>query len=499
MKNWYPKIFEDVKSFSPLNGEMVTVSELKTYWTKNSVNSTRDYQTVLVKPELVEFINPAEINQVSQSSVHPIYDENYEYVGDNSVFISNIEGLSNVEPLVNSWESANHFSFQIAHIFLMTYGLTPRLTNKYLVWDDMSKPETEIAKLIPTSNYSFPEYSESFVCIKKDYLQDYAMLRKRSLIQVFCETRIVANDKELEELIKENDYFERTTESSHFRIQRLLDNKIHAEITGYRIIDLGNKIKISNWGIKVSGHKWPGFDRPISRQNAKHWEYVYVTDEVLEKYEQDNRYDVYPESGSVSYKNQWSVSRCQRVGRNHIKIELFKLYEGTPNEVIDYWNKHAVDKSEIDINGKNISERAKSLVFSYLLFGELLAKTLSHLFEYEITSQNIINLNRKDLEYYGWYTNESVAPITHHLKHNLSINQFLSRQKKMNTFLVENLEEKFLRESIKRIGIDIDKFKKSKNEKFRSIKLLNIVINYLQISLETGLDIIEDATEISSR
>jgi len=30
----------------------------------------------------------------------------------------------------------------------------------------------------------------------------------------------------------------------------------------------------------------------------------------------------------------WSVSRASRVGRNHIKLELFKLYEGTPSEVV---------------------------------------------------------------------------------------------------------------------------------------------------------------------
>ncbi len=68
--------------------------------------------------------------------------------------------------------------------------------------------------------------------------------------------------------------------------------------------------------------------------------------------------------------NQWSVSRASRVGRNHIQLELFKLYEGTPTDVIAHWNKFAVNKSAVDFDKENIVDKAERLVFTYIDFAE---------------------------------------------------------------------------------------------------------------------------------
>jgi hypothetical protein len=233
--------------------------------------------------------------------------------------------------------------------------------------------------------------------------------------------------------------------------------------------------------------------------NATHWDFVYVSDEVLDKYEKDENYNVFPETGGVSYKNQWSVSRCSRIGRNHIQIELFKLYEGTPFEVIAYWNKYSVPEKLIDKDHKNIAERSKNLVFSYLSFGEVLSSVMNFFFNTSYSSQNLQNLNRNDLNYYGWFNNNSVKPITHHLDHKLSKDAFLNRQKKLNSFLVENFAEKQLRNIIYNLGIQLDAFKKTPDEEFRSIKLLNIILNYFQIANLTGLHLKNDSNEIKSR
>jgi len=499
MDNWFPKIFEDVKCYSPIQGEYIYVSELTSYELDNGINSTRDYQSLLIDPELIEFIKPDEINHTTDSSVHPIYDKDYEYNGRSKVFVSDIEGLNEVKPLVISWESANNISFQLDPYFLLTYGLSPRLTENYVHWDDLRRPKMEIVTSIPKSVYDFPFYSKSFVRIHKEHIQDYIMLRKKALIQVYYETRILPKNKELDELLGEESFFERTTKYNHFRINKISENEIFTEVTGYRVLYFDNSIPISKWDRKAKEHIWPDFDESINRMNAKHLDYVYVSDEVLAKYEQDENYTVYPESGSVSYKNQWSVSRCSRIGRNHIKIELFKLYEGTPNEVISYWNKFSVKKDSIDIEGKNIVVRAKDLVYSYLRFGELLSSALNYSYNTNFTSQDIVGLNRSELNYYGWHNNASISPITHHLSHQLSKQSFLYRQKTLNLFLVENFVEKQLRSIIKLFGIELSKFKKSPNEEFRSIKLLNIILNYFRIAKETGLDIKKDCEEINSR
>jgi hypothetical protein len=499
MENWFPKIFDDVKCFNPIEGENIFVSELTTYETVNGIKSTKDYQLLLIEPKLIKLIKPDEINPTTKCSVHPIYNEDYEYKGNASVFISGVEGLNRVEPFIISWESANYITFQPDPYFLLTYGLTPRLTQNQVYWDDLSRPKTEIISSIPVSHYDFPNYSKSFVKVNKEYLQDYLMLRKKSLIQVYCETRIFTNDFELSELLGDKEHFEKTTANAHFRIIKTLNNEIIAEVTGYRLVDIGKTVPISSWKVKEIGHVWPGYTERISRINAKHWDYVYVSDEVLDKYEQDERYDVYPETGGVNYINQWSVTRCSRIGRNHIKIELFKLYEGTPNEVVDYWNKFAVNEAEIDKKGKNISERAKELVFSYLQFGEMLSSVFSSILNVESSSQELIGINWQDLNYHGWYNNKSIKSITNHLNHVLSKSSLLTRLKLLNTFLVESINEKLLRRTIQELGIDINKFKKSTDEEFRNIKLLNFVLNYLVIAKDTGLHIKSDSPEINSR
>ncbi|RIH65107.1 hypothetical protein D1164_11005 [Mariniphaga sediminis] len=500
MENWFPDIFADVKNFSPIEREYIYVSELNTHELQSGINSTRDYQTLLINPELIEHIKPDEINQTSDSSVRPAYDENYEYEGESTVFVTRVEGLDKVKPLVISWESANNITFQIDPYFLLTYGLTPRLTETNINWDDLSKPQMDVVQSIPKSVYDFPIYSKSYVKIRKDYLQDYLMLKKKTLIQVYCETRILPLNTELEGLLGQNRFFEKTTKFSHFRINKISENEIFTEVTGFRQIKLGNNIPFSKWDRKEKAHYWSGYKDKITRLNAKHWDYVYVSDEVLGKYEQDENYSVCPETGGVSYKNQWSVTRCNRIGRNHIEIELFKLYEGTPNEVISYWNKYQVDKSKIDETKENIAERSKKLVFSYLRFGELLATILNDNFGLKLSSQDLIKINRKDLNYYAWYNNASIKPITHHLAHTLSKDAFLVRQKKLHLFLVENLVEKELRNILKNIiRVDLDNFKKSPSEQFRSIKLLNLILNYIRISNETGLDLKNDSGEINSR
>ncbi len=108
-----------------------------------------------------------------------------------------------------------------------------------------------------------------------------------------------------------------------------------------------------------------GIENLVTEWRARHempFEYIYVSDEVLSKYESDDDYEVYPKSGSVSYGNQWSVTYCERIGRNAIKIEIKKLYEGNSYEVIDYWNKFSIHPSEV-IEGENIAEKAHESPF----------------------------------------------------------------------------------------------------------------------------------------
>jgi hypothetical protein len=63
-------------------------------------------------------------------------------------------------------------------------------------------------------------------------------------------------------------------------------------------------------------------------------EEVYVRDEVLLAYENRPEFDIHPETGMVGNGTWWNVSYCRKVGRDHIAIELRKLYEGAQFPVI---------------------------------------------------------------------------------------------------------------------------------------------------------------------
>ena len=56
-------------NFSPVSGDKVLVSELVTYDYEGGMTSTRDYQTVLINPDLLALIKPDEIIH-SNSSVN---------------------------------------------------------------------------------------------------------------------------------------------------------------------------------------------------------------------------------------------------------------------------------------------------------------------------------------------------------------------------------------------------------------------------------------------
>ncbi|WP_044262428.1 hypothetical protein, partial [Saccharicrinis fermentans] len=59
-----------------------------------------------------------------------------------------------------------------------------------------------------------------------------------------------------------------------------------------RQINLGDKVPFSKWDKKEKVFNWPGYTEPISRKYAKHFDYVFVSDEVLDIYEIDEKYKV---------------------------------------------------------------------------------------------------------------------------------------------------------------------------------------------------------------
>lgn len=124
------------------------------------------------------------------------------------------------------------------------------------------------------------------------------------------------------------------------------------------------------------GLAWPGIDKPVTNSVARGLgtsDYIYVNDAVLANFEGRPEFIIHPESGLVSHGTQWSVGNCIRIGRDLIRLELKKLYEQAPPEIIRHWHDFAVAPVPMSaypaiLDQPNIATRAKDLTFAVVSF-----------------------------------------------------------------------------------------------------------------------------------
>jgi hypothetical protein len=474
--------------------QYITVAELKTI-NKDGFQEIIDVNTGLVSSSLINKIKPSHVNPYVHLS-GAYYRGDYEYKPSFSLDISKSSGLKKVEPLVVSWCSGNHTTFMVDQGFLSAFKLSPRLLETEIIWDDLTKPEYNVVKIKPLSEYEFPNYTGAYVKINKSYLETYLAFRKKVAVQIFIIQKNIPIDEEILFLLKGKDYF--IEEDKHFQInikKSVNTEYVHLNIKGFKVLleNIDNNEKEDT----TTGHYWKGIEGLVTEWRARHempFEYVYVSDKVLAVYETNEDYNVYHLSGSVSYRNQWAITHCNRIGKNAIKIEIKKLYEGNTFETIDYWNQFSIHPSEI-IEGKNIAQKAESLTRKFFLFGRIFINLFNHLFEFNYTSQDLISLDEERIEYTGWSEFPEFNAIAQHVDlKSFSKEQFISRCKKLYILLGENLKEKPLRKIVDTLGFPI-----SETEKLRSIRLLELILSYLKIMDESGLHPINNKSTLLER
>lgn len=465
------ELISDILEFSPKENDLHIVAQLGSYSIRG-IETTRDITTVLV-PQ----------NYISKIIRSELYD------------------FKKKEPLISTWSSGNHIHFAPDQTFPQTYRLNSRLNGDLIIWDDLSRPRYNVVENKPTSEYNFPSYSEAFVKIDTEYLVDYLLRKKKTAVQIFQERRIVPLTDKISSLLGTKEYYIGESKQEEVRLQKHVSKKnlIHVEVNGYRVLFDLNKLKSSfvHQG-NEPGHRWKGIDGFITGTKARNsfpFEYAYVSDEVLGKYESDDDYTVYPDSGSVSYRNKWSVSYCERVGRNAIQVELKKLYEGTPYEVIDYWNSFSIDPEGVNRNEISIAERSERLLRKFLLFGNLLAQIVNKTIGGNLLAPELISHDRNQIERIGLLQHPPFQPITHHVStKSFTKDQFISRCKKLHIVLSESLKENNLRRIITDIG-----FPSEKTQQLRTLKLLDLLLKYFYTATVAGLSPMNNKSEILNR
>ncbi len=489
------KLIKDLVNIQT-EGDHITVAELKTV-KNNGYNVEIDINTALVSSNLIRKINASHVNPVvNKSSAY--FDKEYEYKPSFWLYLSKTSGLKKAEPLVVSWCSGNHTTLIIDQGFLCAFKLSPRLLNDEILWDDLKEPEYDVVKNKHLSEYDFPNQSEAYVKIKKAYLESYLAYRKKTAVQVFTVKKEILIDSEISFLLQENEYFIEESKQFGIRIRRFdhKENVAQLEVNGFNILfedynDDNDQEK------SFKGHHWKGIEGLVTDWRARQempFEYVYVSDKVLAAYEADEDYEVYPLSGSVTYRNQWSVDHCERVGKNAIKIEIKKLYEGNRHAVIDYWNKFSIHPSEI-VEGENIALKSKRLVKRFFLFGSILANLSNHFFGFNYSPKDIIGLDEENITYKGWMEFPEFNAVAQYLDlKSFSKEQYVARCKKLYILIAENLKEKPLRKIVNMLGFPV-----SETKEFRSLKLLELIIAYQKIANDSGLDPFQNKETIVER
>ena len=416
-----------------------------------------------------------------------------------------IRGLLNdqiqLEPLVTSWQKHNKTVYIPDSRLLANYYLVYRNSGQIIYWDDPSIPRYNIVEVIPTSNYTIENGSTlSKVEIERDYLEDYAFLKKCVIVEFYFEERWIHDDDPVinsilaEESIKNISQVNRRIKLMKASFENY---KYNIQVWGRQIVLYPKSSPISN--PKPISLKWPGFEDKLSEEAARRLnvDYVYVLDHYLIEYENREEFTLYPESGSVNYQNWWMLSFCQREGRDYVSIELRKLYEGVPPYIIKVINNYAVDKEIVDENilkfgNRNIAKRARKVIYGYLdLFSVLSELFIS--FELSYGDEELCSFSKEKIDYYGWFHFMELRKLGNVAKLKSTENDFLNRCREIYN-LFESIQEKPLRDFFEKINIQTEKIKSLK-----TIKLLELIIKILKVSMDSGLKITSNSTEILKR
>lgn len=502
-EDWWPRLFKEIRDEEPLSSDDVVVAEIREAWEPGSYRHT---YTALVHPsQLAAVLNsPGGIaNGIRSNGPHPLQIGAYKpafWVAAGAAVPGRLE------PLVIGWCQYNQTVLVPDNGFLMTYGLVPRLVSIpgepeecEIHWDDTARPVDDAVVVRPVSLFEHVRHSPAYVTIKLDYIKDYAALRGMALVQVFFAQRSGEITPEIKGRLGAERCWVQETPGRRLDLRRnTWRGGITAQVEGIRLLTAPPAMApITSKYFDYGEMNWPGIEAPVSGE-SRWYELpgeVFVADKVLGEYEGDSRYTINPTTGSVSYGGQWAVSDCRRVGRDIIAVELRKLYEGAPPDVVRIWNRHAVCQPAAAVSFReNVATRTEFIFTSLCDLGASLSAAASVLLGEESEIRDIIGLEPNLVAEGDWWRLADVEKVTRHIPLDISEEQFLQRAADLHQLVVERLPERRLRRLLHSIGVDPDEIKSLK-----SIKLLQRICEIVQTADRVGLAIRADYAEVQRR
>lgn len=412
------------------------------------------------------------------------------------------DGTVDFEPLALRWDAGSMDVVVPDQGLLMTYGLVPRYTDDQVAhWDDLEQPTYDCLIADCTTSNLFDEPGTAFVDVDADLIQDYASLRGLSVVQVFYVQDSAPPDDQVAALLGEESQVDIELPGRSVSLRRTRDGDVIAECWGIRLIVEPGGMPLTEGRWDYEELEWPGAGT-VSRDDARmagiadHASAVFVRDTVLARFEGDQDIEIHPESGAVSYKNQWGVSWCQRYGRDLIRVDLKKLYEGTRPEIVRHYHEHAVEPppvNDLRWDEPNVAARARRIAYAWADLGACL-EALARDLDLAIAATDVVAVTRVDLESRGWWSDSTFEAIARHIPPELSRDGFIDRCGAIYQSTVDRLRERHLRSIVHEIGFDAQQ-----TRDYRGLKLLELIAKAAVVASETGLDLVGDRHEILRR
>lgn len=496
---WPPPLAHCGKPLVEPSDDRVTIAEISDQLV-NGFSGNRMLYTALVPMEDLDAVMST-IDGLGQG-IRTI-SENRSFASDGghspTFWVDGLQGTKQFESLINYWSNGTKEILLPDSAFLMHFRLFPRFLDEDIAWDDYDLPLRDVVLSTPVSNYDFPNgQSGARITVRRDYLDRYLTYKNCAAVATYYDQRHSTLDSEVAELIKAGVYERKQAgRELWFKNVHHLEYEQLSEVWGAALV-----LKPSG----VSSHRkvtpiltWPDRVEPVDAEKQgvfKTMETVFVTDDVLVAYEDKPEYEIHATTGSVGYENRWAVGFCHRVGRNHIELELRKLYEGAPTDVIVHFNKFAVSaaiaKKDQQINGKrNVGERARELILAYLAFTQTISE-LSASVGFHVSQEEICKYDSVKVDYNGWWKFEGLKPFGNVIPLGMTRAAFLERCKNIFS-VVDDLQQGPLRKMAIALGLDKDLL-----TSFKSLKLLSCLCQMSQIANDAGFNLVDDSKAVAA-
>jgi hypothetical protein len=347
------------------------------------------------------------------------------------------------QALVESWQVHDRHIVMPFNGLLEHYGLSPEVlagqtkeSGPTMVWHDLSVPTYDVVRVSPLSIYDAPsQTSTARVEILREYLEDYLLNHNCVALASQWEGRYSTDDPLFDSVVGTHDGLSEVLSGRELwlkRVDHIKDGNQWSDTWCTRLVMRPAKALNEDQTLT-----WPDHDGPITGSGIMGgfgvMEEAYVRDEVLQQYEDRSEFDIHPETGMVGHGSWWSVSFCRRVGRDHIALELRKLYEGAQFSVIKHYAQYAVKEDSVpepsnELEKRNIGIRAHEFIDTYLTLADVLA-SLCDAAQLPYTAEEIGGLSRKDIDYKGWWTFSLLGRLGNVAPVNMTYFDFLARCK----------------------------------------------------------------------